>query len=253
MSLTSKSVSELGRRLRVDLLISQAYATLKLVAGDPLVSKALGASFIAKMTEKVERLEASFKNRMAAEERSREGTLLQRQAAKEADAWRRDFTETVKDAIRSGADVPADGGRMGKFTTPITLAVEVERLVEYAQTFSTQIAAVDVVITPEMLKRGSDLASALRQADVMQEHLRFAERGAAIQGLHREAVAVFNAVRYVNGKARAVYKRDLKKAKPFNLRMLMRKGTGTAGPPTESPPLTPSVESPSTGKEAASA
>ncbi len=232
LTLSSQSVSELGRRLRVNLLILQARATLNAVAGDPLVSKALGASFLAKMKEKVERLEASFKDRRFAEDRSREGTLLQNAAATEAIAWRREFTRYVKIAVRNGADVPRDGSAMGRLKSPIDLAAEVERLVEFGRSFAAKLAEVDMAIPPVLIQRGAAVAATLREADAMQEHRRFTERGAAVQRMRHEAVAVYKAVLEVNDRARAVYVTDRKKAGPFNLRILKR----GAGSSNESPP-----------------
>jgi len=78
---------------------------------------------------------------------------------------------------------------------------------------------------PDSKEVGHEVAATLRQANAMQEHLRFTERKAAVQRMRHEAVAVYRAVLDVNHRAAGVYAADRKKAEPFNLRILKRRSS----------------------------
>jgi hypothetical protein len=240
MSLTNRSPEslwKLGSRLPVDSLIAQAHVTLKKVAEDQLVSKRLGASFLAEVRAAVARLESLAGERSTADVASKSGTSAQNAALAAAMAWRTEFINLAANARDVDPMVPVEGTRVARELSPAAVANDVRRLVNLASKVPPAVAAAGV--TPELLKRGLEAADALLRADAEQEYLHHEARSAAVRRMWTAAAEVLLAVRRINREARGAYARvDPSKARMYTMDILHR---GKA-PQAESPP--PGMEAP---------
>jgi hypothetical protein len=118
--------------------------------------------------------------------------------------------------------MPADAGRVAtRGRNPIAIAADVERLVELGSQHLPSLAAIGA--SPDLLKRGSTAAAALREADAAQDLARRADAPEAVRLLRELAATVHLAVVTLNALARDVHAGDPTRASPYHMKVLYRR------------------------------
>jgi hypothetical protein len=225
-TLSRDHLVELGSRLRVQYLIEQARYTLGLVAQDSKVSS-VAAPVAAEAQAALAALEGAWRDRAVAAANARSATERQDAQLASAMAWREAFVGPASAARRQGLPMPEGAVRTAtRSHNPIAVAADVERLVELGVQNLPSLAAVRA--SSDLLKRGSAVAAALREADASQELARRNATPEAVRRMRELAAKVHLAVATLNAIAHHVHEGDRSRASQYHMKVLHRRSSPPA-------------------------
>lgn len=201
----------IGAQLRSAYVLAQGDHTLNLVRSDGPVAEAVGEAFLSEIEAALDKLKTVLKDPEIAAAESKDPALQRGEILEEAKIWRRAVVSRVKAAALRGIAVPeglaqVDGGG--------DLAQDLERRAELIEKALPRLR--DVGLTPELVKKGRELAATPEKAAPSPE---VPEK---LKELSTQKALVYLAVKQINLLAAGIHAEDADGRKRYNMDRLHR-------------------------------
>lgn len=230
-NLPEEELVQIGSRHRAQYLLQQADYTVGLAKGETGLKDFVSREKMEEIIQTVKSVQKALTDKELAKAESKDATLQQTQAIREAKVWRRKLAKIARNATLTNRDIPdqlIQVGRGGDSVPGLINALSTQT--ELARRQEKPLA--EYGLTQFFLEQGGKILERLRGMDQTQELARLKNLPEKTREFYKQKGLLYSGLKLLNGAGQALFAADLNRAAKFNLNVLYRnigRGRGAAG------------------------